>query len=169
MALLLRSGDVVVMGGASRLCLHGVAKVCVGTAPGFGPPPYLHPTTARHLPAVVSEVEERESGSAMEKHKRKRSDPCAAGAPEASSGVAVHHVDCVRVRVSTDEGEGAEAETGEVVRSQSQELCDPCSAEDVDVLLQEWRVLRYLQTARINVNVRQVHLHPEYDRRANHS
>jgi DNA alkylation damage repair protein AlkB len=36
--LMLRSGDVVVMGGESRLCFHGVTRVLPGTAPpGTGP------------------------------------------------------------------------------------------------------------------------------------
>jgi alkylated DNA repair protein (DNA oxidative demethylase) len=36
--LLLRSGDVLVMGGPSRLRFHGVTRIVPGTAPaGLGP------------------------------------------------------------------------------------------------------------------------------------
>ena len=36
--LMLHSGDVVVMGGASRLRFHGVTRILAGTAPaGHGP------------------------------------------------------------------------------------------------------------------------------------
>jgi len=89
MPLLLRSGDVVVMGGESRKCVHGVPRVFHGPEEGHGPPSYLYPDTV----------------------------------------------------VFNNDDESRE------VRSQSEY---PSPTE-------EWRLLRYLQTTRININVRQVY------------
>ena len=45
-AVLLRSGDVIVLGGEARLKFHGVPKVLVSS----GPPKYLHPNTSKKDP-----------------------------------------------------------------------------------------------------------------------
>eukprot|EP01041_Mallomonas_annulata_P003219 gene3219-6364_t len=91
-------GDVVVMGGMSRLAVHGVPRVFIGGRGEMAPPSYLHPSTTT---TAIDDINSPLLASFVSK--------------ESDAEVSV---------------------SGERWR---------------------WRVLRYLQTARININVRQVY------------
>lgn len=96
LALLLRSGDVLILGGESRLRYHGVPRVWVQAK---GPPAYLHPD---------------------------------------SKACAVHTSACPAFLEPESTGDEVEC------------LCGCVSVTEVR------RALRYLQSARINMNLRQV-------------
>lgn len=182
-SMLLRSGDILVMGQSARLAVHGVPKVF---SKAF-PPCYLHPSTAGrekiHLMGCPLFLQRNErtcdgtdnssssgngSDSTDHNHNYKRSAVSPSSSlPSSSSSPS----SCSSKRQKFEHGEN---HAGGNSKLTSDGHCAPCCvcacgtnsinvsgtcgtvSRGFDTLHDETRLLRFLQTTRININVRQV-------------
>jgi hypothetical protein len=178
-SMLLRSGDILVMGQSARLAVHGVPKVFSKSFP----PSYLHPSTAGrekiHLMGCPLFLQRNErtcdgtdnsssggngSDNTDHNHNYKRSAVSPSSSlPSSSSSPS----SCSSKR---QKFEHVDNHAGGYSNLTSDVHCAPCVcacgtnvsdtsgvvSRGFDTLHDETRLLRFLQTTRININVRQV-------------
>ena len=166
--MILRSGDILIMGGKSRLRVHAVPKVFTKSLP----PTYLHPRTAgsqrihmedctcflkRHLSTMDCVDSSGASGSdllittcqkrySIECFDNQETKIWSKRQRSASIG------ESLTENVTLEENKKCEKETY-VRNNRNNEQCS-CNSLSIQG---EVRALRYLQTTRININVRQVY------------
>jgi DNA alkylation damage repair protein AlkB len=141
-AIILRSGDVVIMSGASRLAYHGVPKI-ISPPPTTPVPPalsrvslldYLHSSGGTLQPCRLAS-----SGPLCCVCQRKEETPAVS---DSDSQVEIPPTTTKRLKIREEGGE----------RSGMEGWCQQWSD-----ILREWAEFeRYISTSRINVNIRQV-------------
>ena len=166
--MILRSGDILIMGGKSRLRVHAVPKVFTKSLP----PIYLHPRTAgcerihmedcpcflqRHLSTTESVDNSGNcSSDLISTVCSKRHSMDCSGSKEMKL-LSKRQRSCLTDESSTEDAVLEENwRYGKESRIRNNSGSEQCSCHSLSIQ-GEIRALRYLQTTRININVRQVY------------